>query len=163
MPMQFEIASGVSGNCHLLDNCPRCWISLLSSWLLGFRLALPGAGPRATACGGEIPAGARRDKNPGDLVSQGIGKRCSVAGPFFTRGIGHEPTHRFLPLHHSCIGNAAFRTVIRWLVVFPFHRNSPAFAQSCGTHSSARAARSDQFGRDRYDLDWLEEGEMRPE
>src|ERR1700712_558198 len=32
------------------------------------------AGPRAAACGGEISAGARRDKSPGDLVSQGIGK-----------------------------------------------------------------------------------------
>jgi hypothetical protein len=44
------------------------------SWLLGFRpRTVQGAGPRAAACGGDIPTGARRDKSPGDLVGQGIG------------------------------------------------------------------------------------------
>jgi len=40
------------------------------------------AGPRATTGGGEIPPGARRDKSPGDLVSQGIGGTMVIADPF---------------------------------------------------------------------------------
>jgi len=39
-------------------------------------------GPRATTGGGEIPPGARRDKSPGDLVSQGIGGTMVIADPF---------------------------------------------------------------------------------
>lgn len=40
------------------------------------------AGPRATTGRGDIPPGARRDKSPGDLVSQGIGGTMVIADPF---------------------------------------------------------------------------------
>lgn len=40
------------------------------------------AGPRAATGRGDIPPGARRDKSPGDLVSQGIGGTMVIADPF---------------------------------------------------------------------------------
>ena len=70
-------------------------------------LRMQGAGPRAAACGGEIPAGARRDKSPGDLVSQGIGEAMVYRQSLFvifTRGICHEQTHIHSPFHHRCLG-----------------------------------------------------------
>ena len=90
-------------------------LKILANYRIGTLLAslvaeLAARVPRIARCGwsesghrqGDILSGARRDKNPGDLVSQGIGDVGSMPIPFFEerqkRGISMQTFKRFLTM-----------------------------------------------------------------
>jgi hypothetical protein len=66
---------------------------LFASWWLGFRRNIKRAGPRASTGWGDIPSDARRDKNPGDLVNQGIGGAMVVALPVLSTKSKKDISH----------------------------------------------------------------------